>query len=70
MATQDSEVVFKSTITYPKCGHAETETIPTDTCQWFYDCKGCGDLLWPKPGHCCVYCSYGTVAYLPDAAWQ
>ncbi|WP_269424687.1 GDCCVxC domain-containing (seleno)protein [Kiloniella laminariae] len=49
-----------STITCPACEHAETETMPTDACQWFYECKGCGKLLKPKAGDCCVYCSYGT----------
>ena len=34
--------------------------MPTDACQYFYDCKGCGELLRPKQGDCCVYCSYGT----------
>lgn len=50
-----------SFITCPMCGHGETETMPTDACQWFYDCKGCGEVLKPKRGDCCVYCSYGTV---------
>jgi hypothetical protein len=27
---------------------------------YFFDCKGCGVLLRPKPGDCCVFCSYGT----------
>lgn len=22
--------------------------LPTDACQWFYECKGCGILLKPK----------------------
>jgi len=39
--------------------------MPTDACQWFYDCRGCGALLRPKTGHCCVYCSYGTVPCPP-----
>ena len=26
---------------------------------------GCGALLKPKPGDCCVYCSYGDVACPP-----
>jgi len=39
--------------------------MPTNACQWFYDCKGCGALLKPKAGDCCVYCSYGTVACPP-----
>jgi len=35
--------------------------MPTDACQFFYDCTGCGAVLRPKPGDCCVFCSYGTV---------
>ncbi len=54
-----------STLTCPHCGHRETETMPTDACQYFYDCKGCAALLKPQPGDCCVYCSYGTVACPP-----
>jgi hypothetical protein len=65
MATQNSTITLQSTITCPDCGHAERETMPTDACQWFYDCKGCGAVLKPKPGDCCVYCSYGTVACPP-----
>jgi hypothetical protein len=34
--------------------------MPVDACQFFYDCKGCGTLLRPKSGDCCVFCSYGT----------
>ncbi|MGA9034361.1 MAG: GDCCVxC domain-containing (seleno)protein, partial [Pseudolabrys sp.] len=50
-----------STITCPKCGHQATEHMPTDACQYFYDCKGCGERLKPKVGDCCVFCSYGSV---------
>ncbi len=56
---------LKSRITCPACGHAETEVMPTDACQYFYDCKGCGELLKPKPGDCCVFCSYADVACPP-----
>jgi hypothetical protein len=59
------EIILQSTITCPECGHTETEQMPTDACQWFYECKGCGVLLKPKKGDCCVYCSYGTVACPP-----
>ncbi|WP_305076263.1 GDCCVxC domain-containing (seleno)protein, partial [Methylobacter sp. BlB1] len=45
--------------------HAETETMPTDACQFFYECKSCGTLLKPKPGDCCVFCSYGSVKCPP-----
>nr|WP_275898227.1 GDCCVxC domain-containing (seleno)protein [Halomonas binhaiensis] len=31
-----------------------------DSCQWFYECGQCHALLSPKPGDCCVFCSYGS----------
>ena len=58
-------IVPDSVIRCPECGHTETETMPTNACQWFYDCKGCGTVLKPKPGDCCVFCSYGTVPCPP-----
>lgn len=61
---------LQSTLTCPDCGHVETETMPTDACQWFYDCKGCGTVLKPKKGDCCVYCSYGDVPCPPIQAGQ
>ena len=39
--------------------------MPTDACQFFYDCKGCGERLKPNPGDCCVFCSYGSVPCPP-----
>ncbi len=53
-------IVAESTLTCPYCGHAEHETMPVDTCQYFYKCAGCGELLRPKAGDCCVFCSYGS----------
>ncbi len=52
-----SKVILESTLTCPQCGHAKTETMPTDACQWFYECEQCHTVLKPKPGDCCVYCS-------------
>ena len=57
-----------STITCPKCGHQAIETMPTDACQFFYNCKGCNERLRPKPGDCCVFCSYGSVPCPPIQA--
>ena len=56
---------LQSTITCPHCGHQTTETMPTDACQFFYECKGCGALLKPLAGDCCVFCSYGDVPCPP-----
>jgi hypothetical protein len=61
-------LILESRLTCPLCGHASTGTMPTDACQYFYDCKGCGAVLKPKPGDCCVYCSYGTVKCPPIQA--
>ncbi|MFV1635886.1 MULTISPECIES: GDCCVxC domain-containing (seleno)protein [Phaeobacter] len=65
MATQTNEVKLQSTLTCPECGHVAEETMPTDACQWFYECKSCHTVLKPLEGDCCVYCSYGTVACPP-----
>jgi hypothetical protein len=61
-------IVLESTITCPQCGFASMETMPTDACQFFYDCKGCGTVLKPKPGDCCVFCSYGSAKCPPIQA--
>ncbi|SEQ57291.1 GDCCVxC domain-containing (seleno)protein [Neolewinella agarilytica] len=55
-----SAMNLQSTVTCPECQHEATETMPTNACQFFYDCKGCGTVLRPKEGDCCIYCSYGT----------
>lgn len=54
-----------STITCPKCGNSKQEEMPTDACQYFYECTNCGELLKPKEGDCCVFCSYGDVPCPP-----
>ena len=53
-------VTLESTLTCPECGFSKIEIMPTDACQWFYECTHCHALLKPLPGDCCVYCSYGT----------
>ncbi|MDF3838747.1 GDCCVxC domain-containing (seleno)protein [Cupriavidus basilensis] len=55
-----SAVELQSTITCPRCAHAKAETMPTDACQWFYECENCNAVLRPTAGDCCVFCSYGT----------
>ncbi len=48
-----------SEITCPKCGHKKVETLPTEVCQLVYNCEKCGEVMHPKDGDCCVFCSYG-----------
>jgi hypothetical protein len=57
--------IMESTLTCPQCGHAKRHTMPTDACQWFYECQHCHAVLRPKPCDCCVYCSYGSVPCPP-----
>ncbi|MBI1394637.1 MAG: hypothetical protein GC151_01565 [Betaproteobacteria bacterium] len=57
--------VLQSVITCPECGGTAEETMPTDACIWFYDCPHCGAQLRPRPGDCCVFCSFGSVKCPP-----
>jgi hypothetical protein len=53
-----ARIVTEATITCPACGHQKKETMPSDACQYFYSCEPCGELLRPRLGDCCVFCSY------------
>jgi len=57
--------ILQSTVTCPHCGHRSAETMPTDACRVVFPCPGCGVALRPKPGDCCVFCSYGSVPCPP-----
>ncbi|NHM02514.1 MerC domain-containing protein [Flavobacterium sp. KDG-16] len=58
-------VELKSTITCPKCGHKKSKMMPTNACEFFYECENCKTRLRPLEGDCCVYCSYGSVKCPP-----
>ena len=59
------DVVRVSELTCPECGFKKAEVMPSDSCQWFYECQQCHAILKPQPGDCCVYCSFGTVPCPP-----
>ncbi|MCF7561595.1 hypothetical protein L3X39_13190 [Sabulilitoribacter multivorans] len=59
------EIQLKSEITCTSCGYKKVEEMPTNACQFFYECNNCKTVLKPKEGDCCVYCSYGTVPCPP-----
>lgn len=61
-------MILASTLRCPHCGHERHEIMPTDACQVSYDCAGCRVVLRPKPGDCCVFCSYGSVPCPPVQA--
>ena len=58
-------LVLVSTLTCPECGAASRHTMPEDACQYFLDCPACGVVLKPRPGDCCVFCSWGDVPCPP-----
>lgn len=55
----------ESTLTCPHCGYKKAERHAQDYCQIFYECEGCGEVLRPRKGHFCVFCTYGTVPCPP-----
>ena len=61
-------MVLTATITCPHCGFAKVETMPAAACVHFYECTGCGHLLRPNPGDCCVFCSFGSEKCPPQQA--
>jgi hypothetical protein len=66
----EMSVVLSSTITCPQCGGVSKETMPTDACQFFYDCNHCAIILRPLAGDCCVFCSYADVPLPTDSGGQ
>lgn len=61
----EQNVILESTLTCPNCGNSKEETMPTDACQYFYECENCKIVLKPVKGDCCVYCSYGSASCPP-----
>lgn len=59
-------IELKSIITCPVCAYQKLEEMPTDACQYFYQCENCRNVIRPKQGDCCVYCSYGSVKCPPQ----
>jgi len=62
------DVTLVSVLTCPECGYAHRAIMPVDACQYYYDCPTCRAVLKPRPGDCCVFCSYGTVKCPPAQA--
>jgi len=60
-----SNTILQSILTCPQCGFAKAETMPTNACQFFYECENCKVNLRPLAGDCCVFCSYGSVKCPP-----
>jgi hypothetical protein len=59
------KIQIQSIITCPECDYRKEESMSKDACQYFYECRQCKTILKPKPGDCCVFCSYGNVRCPP-----
>ena len=64
-ASSQVNIISHSTITCPLCNFSKEEKMPTNACQFFYECESCKKIIKPKEGDCCVYCSYGTIPCPP-----
>lgn len=64
-SASEGETVLTSELRCPHCDYRQREVMPTTACLYFYECLGCGVLLKPKLGDCCVFCSYGDVPCPP-----
>jgi len=60
-----SNIILVSKIRCPKCGFEKNDVMPTNACQYFYECCACHEVIKPLAGDCCVYCSFGTVKCPP-----
>lgn len=68
MPDSTDEILLTSTVTCPACGTRTEAEMPTDTCQFFWACPACGEVIRPQEGDCCVFCSYGDVPCPPIQA--
>jgi hypothetical protein len=45
-----SELVLESVLVCPVCSFAKRETMPTDTCHFFYKRTDCKTVIRPRAG--------------------
>jgi hypothetical protein len=55
----------RSVLRCPSCHYESEETMPEAACLIVHPCASCGEEMRPKPGDCCVFCSYGSVPCPP-----
>jgi hypothetical protein len=59
------EMEINARITCPFCRFEKEETMPRDFCQINYICGRCKRMMKPKPGTCCIFCSYSDTVCPP-----
>jgi amino-acid N-acetyltransferase len=56
---------FESRLTCPSCGSGFVKAMPLDASLCLLRCPSCGAGMRPRPGDCCVFCSFGDVPCPP-----
>ncbi|MFX0116016.1 MAG: GDCCVxC domain-containing (seleno)protein [Candidatus Hodarchaeota archaeon] len=54
-----------SLFTCPECGQNELVEMPRGQCLISRRCNSCQEIIHPKNGDCCVFCSYGDTLCPP-----
>ncbi|HCY40484.1 MAG TPA: hypothetical protein DHV48_03895 [Prolixibacteraceae bacterium] len=62
------KIEIKSIIRCPACGFEKQGVMHEDSCQFFYECENCKNILKTLRCDCCVFCSYGSVPCPPVQA--
>jgi len=65
MQSEPAELRRTATLRCPECGHEMIEKMPVNACIRRHECSACATLITPRPGDCCVFCSWGDVACPP-----
>ncbi|MHA1203090.1 MAG: GDCCVxC domain-containing (seleno)protein [Candidatus Heimdallarchaeaceae archaeon] len=47
-----------TSIECPNCGNKEEIEMPDYVCVRVFKCSSCQEVVHPKEGDCCVFCSY------------
>jgi len=61
----EKELLLYSEIKCPVCGFVKREKMSENSCEWYYECSSCKEIIKPLKGDCCVFCSYGSVKCPP-----
>jgi len=56
---------YETSKAFVKFDNSKVSASEIATAIVFYDCENCKEVLRPKEGDCCVFCSYGTVPCPP-----
>lgn len=57
--------ILVSAVTCPHCGRGYEAAMREDACQILLDCPSCRRQIRPRPGQCCVFCSWGSAPCPP-----